>query len=133
MTDRSASFRYPTLVRRYLATAIDLCLGFVSVGAVGLLPVAGDRLVLWRAIVLLAYFATYEPLLTASGGTVGQRLLGLRVRRADEPDRTISVQRAYVRYGVKYALGIISFVTLPFAPQQRAVHDLVADSVMLKV
>lgn len=129
----AASYRYPTIVRRYFSTVIDFCLAFGCVGAVGLLQLAEERVVLGRTMVLVAYFGLYEPLLTSRGCTVGQWLLRLRVRRSGAPDESITIGKAYLRYFVKCFFGTISFVTIPFTRRQRAIHDFAADSMMVRV
>jgi uncharacterized RDD family membrane protein YckC len=75
----------------------------------------------------------YEPVLTSRLCTIGQRLTGLRVRRYGNPGERIGVLAAYVRFAVKILLGAISFLTLGFTKEKRAIHDLAAGSIMLQV
>lgn len=122
---------YPTLTRRYFATAIDV--GFVlggiiltsyifeNVGAIG---------VKIRVGLILVLFFVYEPLCTSQRCTLGQKIMGVRVRRYPSMER-ISILMAYTRITVKALLGILSFFTLPFSKNRRAIHDMAASSIVV--
>ena len=122
---------YPTLIRRYLTLFIDGILVLASMFAVTYLlpaaPLAGVRV----AIVFGMVFA-YEPLLTSRSCTLGQYLLGIRVRSYPGLGR-IGFGQAYVRIVVKILLGWISFFAVSFNPQRRAIHDMAGRSVVLRV
>jgi uncharacterized RDD family membrane protein YckC len=81
----------------------------------------------WLGFVLLGY----EPLFTSLSATVGQRAMGFRVRRLADQTRPIPIPAAYLRFAVKIALGVVSFFTMSFSRQQRAIHDMAAGSVVI--
>lgn len=123
---------YPTILRRYVSSLID---GLVLIAGATLVAftlqgdgpvVTGVRLTLIFGLLLL-----YEPLLTSRSATVGQRMTGIRVRRADDPTARIGIPQAYLRLLVKLPLGFISFFSMGFNKQHRALHDFAAGSVMV--
>lgn len=125
---------YPPLARRYCAAAVDslVLLG----GTVALGTLLGDvppRLAPLRAALFVALWMGYEPACTAYAATVGQRVFGFRVRRASDPARRIGLPAAWLRYAVKLALGLVSFLTMGMTRRQRAIHDLVSGSVAIEV
>jgi len=122
---------YPTLVRRYLSTLIDGLLLLLLIVLIAKL--LGNRQGLTGLRVALFVFLVlgYEPLLTAYACTLGQYLMGIRVRRATDSTRHLTLLAAYVRYLVKVPLGILSFVTIGFTRQRRALHDFAAASLMV--
>jgi uncharacterized RDD family membrane protein YckC len=79
------------------------------------------------ALILL----TYEPILTAYSRTIGQRVMKIRVGRQENPLERINLLHAYIRWFTKGLLGWISFVTINFNPEHRAIHDMASDSVMV--
>ncbi len=74
---------------------------------------------------------TYEPVLTTRSGTIGQRVMGIRVRDGHDPFKKISLLSSYIRFIVKVLLGLVSFITIHRNEQKRALHDLAAVSVMV--
>jgi uncharacterized RDD family membrane protein YckC len=127
--------RYPSIPRRYLATTIDwvfLMCGFIVLSLVlpSILP-EGDKSTVWmRVSVLVGFLFLYEPLLTSLLCTIGQFLVGIRVRRSGTYER-ISVPHAYLRLIVKYFAGTVSLLTMPFTRGRKGIHDLAAGSVVV--
>jgi uncharacterized RDD family membrane protein YckC len=79
----------------------------------------------------LFILGTYEPLLTSYSRTLGQRLMKIRVGRQGNPKEKINLLNAYIRWFIKGLLGWISFVTIHFNQERRAIHDLASNSVMI--
>ena len=74
----------------------------------------------------------YEPTLIAfSGGTIGHRVRGLRVKRYGEPDKNLGIFSAIERVIVKSLLGWLSFITVSFNSEKRAIHDYAAGAVVM--
>jgi len=123
---------YPTVFRRYLGSLIDglLMLGAV-IGGGFLIGDVGPRFTWLRGVWLGFILLGYEPLFTSLSATVGQRLMGFRVRRHADSTRRIPIPSAYLRYAVKLFLGVISFFTMSFSRQQRAIHDIAVGSVVI--
>ena len=127
--DETPQLRYPSLLRRYVASLIDgAVLAFLFVlyvqhpwrsqqtGAIHYWP--------------LLSLALYEPLLTRYRCTLGQLLMRIRVRTEPKIDR-VPVLRTLLRLAVKYSLGIVSFLFLPAHPKKQALHDLAADTIVV--
>lgn len=122
----------PPLTRRYAAGLID---GFFLMLVMILVAVLfqAEAMVSARIACFFLIFFGYEPLLTSRLCTVGQRVMGIRVRRYGRPDERIGILAAYARFAVKVLLGAISFFTMGSTNQRRAIHDLASGSVMIQV
>ena len=122
---------YPSILRRYFSTFID---GLFIIGV----------LVLWSYIldsdnstatnirigIILFMFFVYEPIFTAYFCTLGQKATGIRIRKLSSGKR-ISIFQAYLRIIVKILLGILSFFTIPFTKNKRAIHDFAVGSLVI--
>lgn len=91
-------------------------------------------------VYLLIFVAAwlYEAMMTssASGGTIGKRALGMRVVRGSDGSR-LSFGRATGRFFAKIFLtGLIPFgigyMMAGFTERKRALHDMIADTVVIK-
>jgi hypothetical protein len=126
-------YRYPLIVRRYKSMLIDAMLLFaimiIAMVIMGENEARPAVMIALAAVLLLGY----EPLLTVYSATVGQRLMSIRVRRSENPAERITLFHAYVRMIVKYIVGCISFITVHYNAQHRALHDLAVDSVVIVV
>jgi uncharacterized RDD family membrane protein YckC len=86
-----------------------------------------------RVAVILFMFFVYEPLCTSLFCTVGQKITGIRVRsHASFGDEKISLPKAYLRVISKVLLGFVSFFTIMFSKEKRALHDFIAGSIVLE-
>jgi uncharacterized RDD family membrane protein YckC len=75
----------------------------------------------------------YDPLLTTyTGGTLGHKLIGLRVKKYEALDQNISFLNALFRFLVKATLGWLSFLTVTSSKAKRAIHDTLSGSIVLK-
>ena len=77
----------------------------------------------------------YEALLTSSSwqGTVGKKILGLKV--TDDFGRRISFARATGRYFSKILSAMIfyiGFIMVAFTDRKKALHDMIAGTVVIK-
>lgn len=121
--------KYPSLLRRYVASLIDgatVFFVFVLYMRAPLRFAQSQSPNYWPLMLL----ALYEPLLTRYLCTPGQLLMSIRVRTEPEIER-VPVLRAFLRLSVKYILGIISFVFMPAHRQKRALHDLAAETIVV--
>ena len=84
-----------------------------------------------RVIIIVVLFFIYEPFCTSKLCTVGQRVMGVRVRKRSDTSQKISLLSAYARIVVKIVLGIVSFVTIPFTKEKRGIHDFAVKSVVV--
>ncbi|TAL26417.1 MAG: RDD family protein [Nitrospirae bacterium] len=123
--------KYPTILRRYIATSIDMILvlsAFISfIYAHQAVGVIDSTIELWIGVAIIL---SYEPILTSALCTLGQRITGIRVRKLESGER-ISIPDAYIRSIVKLLLGIVSFFSIPVTRKRRALHDFVARSVVV--
>lgn len=90
------------------------------------------------AILALVGMWLYEALMTSSerGATLGKRALGLRIVRSD--GTRLSFGRATGRFFAKiFITGMIPFgigyMMAGFTDRKRALHDMIADTVVVKV
>jgi uncharacterized RDD family membrane protein YckC len=87
-----------------------------------------------RVIAIVFIFLLYDPLFTSfTGATLGHRLFGLRVRRADDFNKNINLFLAMIRFLIKAFLGWISLLTVQSNPQRKAMHDMLVGSVVIEV
>ncbi len=128
-----SGIKYPTIVRRYLATFIDgMVILIVMVFTSYIFSNDTNIDILLRISIILSMFFIYEPLLTSKKCTVGQKIMGVRVRNFANLER-ISLFQAYVRIIVKIFLGIISFFSIIFSSKKRAIHDFAAGTIVIEV
>jgi uncharacterized RDD family membrane protein YckC len=122
--------QYPNVLRRYLATMLDLFALWCILYWVAQTPslTESGSAIYW---VLGASVLLYEPLLTAYACTPGQALMRIRVRTLDGA-RRIRLHQAVGRMLVKYLLGTVSFLTVPARPDRRAIHDLSSGSIVIE-
>lgn len=124
---------YPHLSTRVQSTFIDLLFIVLLMYLFGvLLELLGEVPDSVRIGLFVFVWIIYEPLFTTFGCTVGNYIKGIRVRRIDNTGRRIPFHMALVRYVVKCALGWISFLTIHGNKERRAIHDLAANSVMIR-
>jgi uncharacterized RDD family membrane protein YckC len=137
---------------RFVAYIVDgfiLGLGVMLLGGIvfGLIvAIAGtnpDEVVYWIAFifVLLAYFVgawLYEALLTSGprGATFGKQAVGVRIVRAD--GAPLSFGRATGRHFLKVVVTpmvplAIGYLLAAFTSGKRALHDFMADTLVIKV
>jgi uncharacterized RDD family membrane protein YckC len=121
--------KYPSLLRRYVASLIDGATIFVAFALYMRSPLrfAQSQAPNYWPLVLLPL---YEPLLTRCLCTPGQFLMRIRVRTEPGIER-VPVVRTFFRLVVKYVLGLVSFAFMPAHPQKRALHDLAAGTIVV--
>jgi uncharacterized RDD family membrane protein YckC len=122
--------KYPAVLRRYLATSIDVILVLLVFSVfINVLQNYGIESIteFWIGI---AVILSYEPVLTSTLCTLGQRVTGIRIRRLESGGR-ISILDAYLRTITKLLLGYISFFFIPVTRKRRALHDFIARSVVI--
>jgi len=122
--------KYPSVLRRYLSTLLDILILWSFVYLVTRIPVLvnSDRGV---AATVLPVILIYEPILTAFRCTIGQWVFRLRVRSFENKER-ISIPQAYGRLFGKYLLGAISVLTIPARPDRRAIHDFATKTIVIE-
>ncbi len=124
--------QFPRLTRRYFAALID---GFVTITLLIAAGVAlqgeGPGMQPLRVAFWVVILFGYEPIFTSKLCTLGQRLIGIRVRRNENMGLKIGIFAAYIRFAVKILLGLVSFFIIGMNENSRAIHDFAAGSVMI--
>jgi len=124
-------YQYPTILRRYLSTFIDallITLVLLVVSSIFESNTGASNNI--RVAILAFMFLAYEPLCTSLVCTLGQKITGVRVRTISTHQK-ISIPAAYIRLFLKIFLGFISFITILFSKEKRAIHDFAANSVVI--
>jgi uncharacterized RDD family membrane protein YckC len=126
--------KYPVLSERFQSILIDtvfiVILMFIAAGILDKMNNPPDWV---RMSVFFVIWLGYEPICTSLGCTLGNYIKKQRVRRSDDITKRIDIFAAFLRYVVKFLLGGLSFLTIGANPKRRAIHDLAAESVMIKV
>lgn len=121
---------YPTILRRYLSSFIDGCFIVLSVILVPYVIGDEENTLNVRIILAVIFLFVYEPLLTSRLCTLGQRITGIRIRKFVNHER-LSFPGALLRFMIKGLLGIISFFSIIFSKDKRAIHDYASDSIVI--
>lgn len=87
----------------------------------------------WLRAVLLISLFLYEPIATTFGGTIGNNIKGIRVRKDSDDTKQINIFQVLIRYFFKLLLGWLSFITIFSNSKKRAIHDILSGTVMIKV
>lgn len=120
---------YPPLWKRFAATLLDFFIIFILGGLVSsILPNDAPN---WLLAVSFTSIFLYDPICTAFFCTAGAYLMKFRVRKFENPSQKISFPMAIIRFIIKSLLGWISFLTIHRNEQRRAIHDMVANSVVI--
>lgn len=125
------AYDYPYLLNRIKALLID---GSIQLAVlIGMMLLLEDAVYRTEIMICSAVLIglTYEPLLTKYSQTMGQRIMGIQVRKIDNPMLHISLKEAYLRWFFKGILGWLSFITIHSNEEHRAIHDLVSHAVMV--
>jgi len=125
--------QYPLLIDRVQSTFIDLLVILSLTFLAGYILDKFDNVPDGVRIALFfGLWAVYEPVCTSMGSTLGNYIKGIRVRQHGHNYSKINLLQSFIRYGLKATLGWLSFITMHTNKERRAIHDLVAGSVMLK-
>lgn len=126
----AGEIEYPPLVKRIQALFIDfvLILLLFSLSSVLL----GKDTATWlKAGIFIFSIFLYEPtLISFTGNTIGQKLVGIRVVRYADPEKNISLVQASIRVVVKFLLGWVSFLSIIFNREKRGLHDMASSAVV---
>ena len=126
--------KYATLLSRVKAAIVDFLVLMGLVLAVSTILSKFENVPDFvRVILFILIFILYDPIFTSTiGATIGHLILGLRIRRSNDENRKIIFPIAIVRFLIKAALGWISLLTISILKKKKAIHDLVAGSVVLQ-
>ncbi|WP_445709712.1 RDD family protein [Flavobacterium movens] len=85
-----------------------------------------------RAVLLIALFM-YEPIATTFGGTIGNNIKSIRIRKNSDETKSINILQAIIRYSFKLLLGWLSFISIFSSSKKRAIHDIISGTVVVKI
>lgn len=126
---------FPPLIKRFQSIIIDqifilLCLIVLNQLLSGTNEETTGTL---RVLLFFGLLFLYEPFCMAFACTIGNYVIGIRVRKFGEEEKRMNIFQSYLRFIVKILLGIISFFTVTSNKYKRAIHDLAAGSIMINV
>jgi len=124
--------KYPRLIRRIQAVLIDsVVTPITAIGLLYLSSVLGlEDGKIKAGILVLAIFVLEPVLVSATGATIGHRLIKLRIRRSGE-DRNLSIFLATIRFVIKILLGTLSLIIIVSTKKHQAIHDILTDSIVV--
>lgn len=86
-----------------------------------------------RIMVAIVLFVLYDPIFTSKyGGTIGHSYSKITVKSDSDSKANISFPIAVIRFVLKATLGWLSLITVTGNEKKKALHDLVANSVVLE-
>jgi uncharacterized RDD family membrane protein YckC len=130
--DYSKVYVLPSIKTRYISMFIDMIIILlISLGVSALFSKIGYVADYVRGLVFLVVIFLYEPILVSIGSTPGQILMNIRVIRFNDPEKKFPFPLALLRFIVKVFLGWLSFLTVTFNVNRRAIHDFLAGSIMI--
>ncbi|WP_297096633.1 RDD family protein [uncultured Draconibacterium sp.] len=124
---------YPGVFVRVKAVIVDSVLLLVfMLGIVDLFDQFDNVPYFLRLAAFVFIFLLYDPIFTSTfGGTIGHFLVGIRVKRANNPEKNILFPLAIVRYIIKALLGWLSLITVSGNKKAKAIHDIAVQSVVI--
>jgi uncharacterized RDD family membrane protein YckC len=129
----SSSVEFPSLSDRIQSTFIDMLFIIAMMFIFSSILERYENVPDWvRPALFLGLWGIYEPLCTSLGATIGNSAKNIRVKRINNITKRINFIQALFRYLLKISLGWISFVSIHFNAEKRAIHDLAVGSVMIK-
>lgn len=127
--DDGVKIEYPTILRRYFATFIDGWLTIAMLFAVTYF-IGGKENAFFRLIVAALILLGYEPLFTSKFCTLGQKIMGIKIRKAVDY-RRLNYPAALLRFIIKWIFGFISLFIIIFSKERRALHDYASGSIVV--
>lgn len=127
------TFYYPYIKERYKSLFIDT---LVIVGLMVLISIIlsfFNEVAVEVKIACTSLLFLYEPICISVGATIGQASNKIRVRNNTNPTKKLNIFLALWRTAIKYVLGIISILFIHGNQKRRAIHDYLANSVVISL
>ena len=123
---------YPRLLRRLQGVFIDgIVIPLAALGTLVALTYAGVESTWVKVLCPLLVIFLLDPVaVSATGGSVGHHLVGLRVRK-EQTDERITIFAAVARLVVKTLFGLPAFFVAFVTRKRQALHDLAAKSLIV--
>ncbi|HAS44435.1 MAG TPA: RDD family protein [Microscillaceae bacterium] len=125
--------QYTGLLERVKAVFVDsLVLVFSMVVFTQIFSIFEQVPDIARILAFTLIFVLYDPLCVSFfAGTLGHRVIGIQVKDVQNETKNIGFLLALIRFTVKVLLGWISLLTITGNVKRRAIHDMVAGSVVV--
>ena len=132
-TEFSNEHVYPSIMNRVQALFFDvwIIIGILMFLSSTFFEDYEGRFVGIKVAMFFVILLIYEPVASMTGGTIGYRTMGMKIRRFGDLDKKIRFSQALMRSVMKLSLGWISFLTISTDPQRRAMHDKASGTVVL--
>ncbi len=132
MTEDILPLMYPRLIRRIQACLIDsIVFAIIFFGSFLLVSsLKVESLWLKIIIIFLPIFILEPALVSVTGGTIGHHLIKLKVQNVNN-SRNINILLASFRFILKSVLGTISLIFVLTTRRHQAIHDFLANSVVV--
>lgn len=126
---------FPSLVSRVKALFIDIVIMLIIfTGTTLFIDTFGEIPTFAKGSIAIFMFYLYDPILTSfTGSTLGHKIMKLKVRKYNNPEKRISLGQAFLRFITKGLLGWFSFLTVTGNKQKRAIHDIASGSIIMSV
>lgn len=130
-------FNKPSLLVRMKCTMIDtvvfIILMYVVSAILNSLDIESGTIRAFALVIIILY----EPIMTSVSRTLGQKIMGIRVRKftpfvKDKEKLNISIFKSMIRFVSKLLLGFISLLTIHGDSYGQAIHDKLGNSIMIK-
>lgn len=124
---------YPSVSERVKATIIDTFCIIVFMILFGFIFSQFDNVPNWaRQSAFVFVWVLYEPIFVSLfGATIGHSTVRIEVRKLEDETSKIHFIAALVRLVLKSLLGWISLLTISGSDKRQAIHDKVAQSVVV--
>lgn len=130
--DYSKVYVLPSIKTRYVSIFIDIItIILLSFGLSKLFDIMGNVSDFIRGATFIIVIILYEPILISCGATLGQIIMNIRVKSFKNPNNKLNFILVCIRFLFKLLLGWVSFITITFNPNRRAIHDFVSGSIMI--
>ncbi len=131
--DYSKVYLLPSIKTRYISIFIDtVTIILLSFGLSKLFDSIENVPDFIRGLTFVVAIILYEPILVSIGATFGQVIMNIRVRSFKNPNKKLNFLLVTMRFILKLLLGWISFLTISFNPNRRAIHDFASGSIMIE-
>jgi uncharacterized RDD family membrane protein YckC len=132
-TDISEEHIYPSIMNRIQALFFDvwILIGLMMYLSNTFFSDYQDKYVGIKILVFFVALLIYEPIANMTGGTIGYRTMGMKIRCSNDINKKIRFSQALMRSAMTLAFGWISFLTISTDPQRRAMHDKASGTVVI--
>jgi RimJ/RimL family protein N-acetyltransferase/uncharacterized RDD family membrane protein YckC len=129
----SIKSRYGGVSARVSAITIDQVVVMLLMALAGFIFSYFDETPAMAGMFALVFiFIAYDPLFTSVfGGTIGDMMSGIQVRRKRNESKKINFLAALLHFGIKIGLGFFSLIPVEGNLKRKAIHDMMTGSVVV--